>query len=115
MFGFGKKNAVIDSFADDLVSELAARFPPGKEQQLGGAKAKPARSLGKVAAELIDRKFAAFLSEHRLGVYGKARVLNRIKWQMSERGYSADFTDVTLGELTRVTGRTAPRQRRPIP
>jgi hypothetical protein len=38
-------------------------------------------------------------------VYGKARLLNRIKWQMKEGGYSEEFVDVTLAELTRVIAR----------
>ena len=108
MFGFGKNNAAIDAFADELVGELTTRFPPTKAELLGGTKAKPARSLGKAAAELIDRKFSAFVGEHKLGVYGKARLLNRIKWQMNEGGYSGEFVDVTLAELTRVVARRAP-------
>jgi hypothetical protein len=100
MFGFGKKNAAIDAFAAKLVDEFVTRFPVEKEEDLGTAKRKPARNLGKAAGELVDRRFAAFVTEHQLGVYGKARLLNKIKWQMTELGYSKDFVDTTLSELT---------------
>lgn len=112
MFGFGKKGREVDAFGDALVQELSARFPPQKEQNLGGKKPKPARSLGKVAGELIDRKFAGFVAEQKLGVYGKARLLNRIKWQMREAGYTDEFVDVTLAELTRATAKRAPSPRK---
>lgn len=109
MFGFGKKNSEIDAFGDSLVADLTARFPPDKEERLGSKKVKPARSLGKAAGELIDRRFASFVAEQELGVYGKARLLNRIKWQMREGGYTDEFIDVTLAELARAGARGAPR------
>ena len=105
MFGLGKNNAAIDAFADELVGELTTRFPPAKEELLGGSQPKPARSLGKAAASLIDHRFSDFVANRKLGVYGKARLLNRIKWQMKEGGYSEGFVDVTLAELTRVIAR----------
>ena len=103
MFGFGKKNAAIDAFADELAAELRTRFPAEKEKSLGADKAKPARKLGKAAGELIDRRFAAFIVDNKLCVYGKARLLNRVKWQMREDGYSEEFIDTTVAELARAS------------
>jgi hypothetical protein len=101
MFGFGKNNKTIDAFADELVVALVTRFPPEKEKELGTNKAKPARSLGKAVADIVERRFPAFVVEHKLGVYGKARLLNRVKWQMREKGYSEAFIDVTMAEFTK--------------
>lgn len=100
MFTFGKKTAVIQGFADELVAQLVARFPAEKTKELGTKKAKPARIFGKAVGEL-EHRFAAFVAEHKLGIYGKAKLLNRIKWQMQEGGYPAEFIDITLAELTR--------------
>ena len=105
MFGFGKKGAAIDAFADKLIAELRTRFPASKEEDLGSSRMKPARQLGKAAGDLIDRQFAGFVMEHKLGVYGKARLLNRVKWQMREHGYSSDFIDATVSELARSSAR----------
>ena len=104
MFGFAKKNTAIDAFADVLVADLTERFPPEKEKELGGNRAKPARKFGKAAGEM-DRRLAAFAVENKLGVYGKARLLNRVQWQLRERGYSMEFVDVTVAELTNIIAR----------
>jgi hypothetical protein len=111
MFGFGKNNKAIDAFADELVADFVKRFPIEKEKDLGSNKAKPARNLGKAAGELVDRRSADFVFQHKLGVYGKARLLNRVKWQMQEIGYTTEFVDLTLAELTRSIARTV----RPAP
>jgi hypothetical protein len=100
MFGLGKKNAAIDAFAVELVADFVKRFPVEKEEDLGTSKRKPARSLGKAAGDLVDHRFAEFVAEQGLGVYGKARLLNQVKWQMTELGYSKSFIDTTLSELT---------------
>ena len=108
MFGFGKNNAAIDAFADGLADELVSRFPPRTEQDVKKT-AKSARNFSNAAAQMVD-KLAAFVTERKLGVYGKARLLNRIKWRMREVGYRSEFIDVTVLELTRATAKTAPQR-----
>ncbi len=103
MFGFGKNNAAIDAFAGTLVADLTKRFPREKQAELGGTKAKPAQQLAKAVNEL-ERNIATFQQEHKLGVYGKARLLNKIKWQMKELQYSEDFIDATITTLARLVG-----------
>jgi hypothetical protein len=104
MFGFGKNNAAIDAFAADLVADVSRRFPVRLEAELGGPKAKPARKLGKTSGDL-QRRVAAFQVEAKLGVYGKARLLNQIKWGLKEQGYSESFIDATITTLTSVTAK----------
>lgn len=106
MFGLGRKNSAIDAFAADVVAEVARRFPIGLESELGGAKAKPARKLGKTTGDL-ERKVAAFQGDQHLGVYGKARLLNQIKWGLKELGYSEDFVDATTTTLAKSLALTA--------
>jgi hypothetical protein len=109
MFGFGKKNAAIDAFADTLIADLVTRFPAAKEKELGGNRAKPARQLGKAASEM-DYGVTVFTAEHKVGIYGKARLLNRVQWQLRDRGYSRDFIETTVAELTRLIARSKARQ-----
>ena len=106
MFGFGKNNAVIDAFAAEIVADVARRFPVRLEAELGGSKAKPARKLGKTAGDL-ERRVAAFQAEHKLGVYGKARLLNKIKWGLQECGYSEAFIDATITTLVSIKTKAA--------
>ncbi|MFO1303503.1 MAG: hypothetical protein U1F54_07210 [Burkholderiales bacterium] len=101
MFGNKEKNAQIEAFADQLVSDLVARFPVEKEAALGTNKLKPARQLGKTA-NALERSVVAFQAESKLGVYGKAKLLNRLKWSLKEKGYGEDFVDNTVAEITRM-------------
>ena|ERR1700690_3812706 len=104
MFGLGKGNAAIDEFAKTLVAELVKRFPTKKQSELSGRKLKPAQQLGKTVGEL-ERRIAKFSGEQKLGIYGKARLLNNVKWQMKELGYSDDFIDATTATLAQAIGR----------
>ena len=101
MFGFGKNNAAIDAFAAEIVADVARRFPVQLEAELGGTKAKPARKLGKTAGDL-ERRVTAFHTSNKLGVYSKARLLNKIKWGLKERGYSEPFIDATITTLVAI-------------
>jgi hypothetical protein len=104
MFGIGKNNAAIDAFAAEIVADVGRRFPVRLEAELGGTKAKPARKLGKTAGDL-QRRVAAFQVEAKLGVYGKARLLNQIKWGLKETGYSEPFIDATITTLASVAAK----------
>ena len=76
------------------------------ERELGGNRAKPARALGKAAANSTDASPSS-RRRSRLGIYAKARLLNRVKWQLNERGYSEPFVAVTVAELTAIVSRPA--------
>ena len=103
MFGLGKHNAAIDAFAAALVTDLVKRFPVDRQAELGGKKAKPARKLGKAVGDL-ERRVAAFQQETHLGIYGKARLLNKIKWQLKDLGYFDAFIDATTTTLAAAFG-----------
>ena len=104
MFGFGKKNDAIEAYATALVTGFSKRFPPDMVRDLGTDKLKPAAQLGKVVGEL-ERQALAFQREQGLGVYGKAKFINTIKWQMKELGYADVFIDVTATNLAQILGR----------
>jgi hypothetical protein len=104
MFGIGKKNDAIEAFATALMVGFSKRFPPDMVKDLGTDKLKPASQLGKVVGEL-ERQAVAFQQEQKLGVYGKAKFINTIKWQMKEMGYAERFIDVTAANLAQVMGK----------
>ena len=101
MFGFKETNARINAFADQLINDIVDRFPVEKQAELGTNKLKPARQLGSTA-NLLERTIVTFQQEARLGIYGKAKLLNRIKWALKERGYAEAFIDQTIAEMTRM-------------
>jgi hypothetical protein len=103
MLGLGKSNAAIEAFAQTLVTDLAKRFPPERQRELGGTKLKPAQQFGKAVKDL-ERKVTDFQQEHDLGIYGKAKLLNAIKWQLKDLGYADDFVEVTITALAQLVG-----------
>ena len=105
MFGLGKGNKAIDEFAQTLVTELTKRFPVARQSELGTSKLKPAQQLGKAVGDL-ERRVTKFSGENKLGVYGKARLLNAVKWQLNDLGYSKDFVDATIATMAQCIGRT---------
>jgi hypothetical protein len=54
-------------------------------------------------------KGAEFQREHRLGMFGKAKLANEFKWQLKELGYSEKFIDIaTEGLMVYITRGAAP-------
>ena len=87
---FGKlSNAEIDAFARELAGTILTRLPPGSEPPAGTGK-RAQRELRR-GLEQVLRSASGFQSEHKLGVYGKARVANTFKWELRDKGYDDDF------------------------
>ncbi|MFO1311369.1 MAG: hypothetical protein U1F41_04820 [Burkholderiales bacterium] len=109
MFGFGRKNAAIDGLSEEIVAALAERVTPKDAEKLGKLTDKNLMKFAKTITDL-QLKVTAFSAENRLGVYGKARLLNAIKWGLKNAGYSDDFIDATTTELVKsVAPRLKPR------
>ncbi len=80
----------IDEFAEGLVREFAARFPPQK--------AFDAAPLARAIDEACNRA-KEYRREKRLGVYGKARLGTTFKLELKGAGYSGDFVDAFTRQL----------------
>lgn len=83
-------NQAIDEFAKGLTASLVKRVPPGTATPGSGKKGEKqlAKALNRV---LVDAR--EFQREHRLGIYGKARVANTFKWELRELGYPDEFIE----------------------
>jgi len=91
----------ITEFATGLASTLAKRYPPAldvnPEKKISQAR------LTKVLEETLAQA-AEFQRQHKLGMFGKAKLGNEFKWQLKELGYSEKFIEVaTEGLMVYVT------------
>jgi len=86
---------VVDAFADSVVADLRARFPPGG---LEVQKKKDLRRVLKGVDRLLAR-VEEFGRSGRLNVYKKARFGNRVKWALKEAQYPEHFVEAMTHEL----------------
>lgn len=104
-FGFFSRK-YISEFATALANTLAKRYPPAldvnPEKKISQAR------LTKVLEETLVQA-AEFQREHKLGVFGKAKLGNEFKWQLKELGYTEKFIEVaTEGLMVYVTRGASP-------
>jgi hypothetical protein len=83
----------IKDFVARLCDELALRYPASFDQG-GQRKISPAR-MTKIVEETLA-KVGGFGAEQNLGWFGKAKLANELKWELSEKGYSKDFVDLAV-------------------
>jgi hypothetical protein len=88
----------VDRFADWLTAELLRRYPPAG---LDTDPKKATRRLRKVHDNLFLR-IQAFAREHKLNLYTRARLGNRVKWTMREAGYPPAFVEAFSHEVVTV-------------
>ena len=81
----------IERFATELAREFAEKYPL--------AEAQGERNVVKKLARAIDDACdhaAAIQKDKRLGVYGKAKLGTRFKYELKELGYDDKFVDEIL-------------------
>lgn len=84
----------VDEFAKALVRELSTQCPPAGADAGHPTKATPKLLLATL--ESIFAKALGFKTQHKLGVYKKARLGNTFRWELSSLGYEKRFVeDVT--------------------
>lgn len=95
----------IDEFARDLAGNLAKRYPPALDVS-PDKKISHAR-LTKVLEDTLMQA-VEFQRNHKLGMFGKAKLGNEFKWQLKELGYTQKFIDVATEGLMVYITRGAP-------
>ncbi|HEX2567779.1 MAG TPA: hypothetical protein VHL85_13040 [Burkholderiales bacterium] len=84
----------IEKFAAELAREFAGRCAPDKAHADKGSTAQLARAIDEVCS-----RATAYRREHKLGMYGKAKLATTFKLELKEIGYSADFIDALTRQL----------------
>lgn len=86
----------IDEFAKSLVQDLAKRYPPALDRE--GQRRLSQKRLTSILEETFN-KATAFKTEHKLGVYKRARLSNTFRWELKELGYSDKFVEIATEGL----------------
>lgn len=98
--GFGK-SAPTDEFARQLAVDLAKRYPVALE--IDQTKKRNPSRLTKAFDSTFNRAIH-FQLEHKLGIYGKAKLTSAFKSELKEQGYPDDFVDLATSAMTKFLG-----------
>ena len=85
----------IEEFATTLASDLGRRFPPASEKRTDPG----AKQQLKVILDGLAARAVRFHGEHKLGIYGKAKLGNVFRWKLQELGYSTDLCERATKEI----------------
>jgi hypothetical protein len=85
----------LEQFAVGLAEDLGRRFPPSSECRTDPG----VKHQIKVILEGLGARAVRYHTEHKLGVYKKAKLGNVFKWKLREIGYSADFAEQATKEI----------------
>jgi len=86
----------IDSFAKTLAQDLAKRYPPALDR--GNERKISQKRLTTILEETYARA-VEFRSQHKLGIYKKARLGNTFRWELQDMGYSEKFVEMATEGL----------------
>ena len=89
------KTRKVDEFADSIVAELRERHPP---EGATGKSPKDLERLRKLFGRIFGR-IDAFAQENKLNLYTKARLANRIRWELKDAGYPEEFIETATREV----------------
>lgn len=85
----------LETFAENLASDLGRRFPPASEKRTDPGAAHQI----KVILEGLGARAVRYQLEHGLGLYRKAKLGNVFKWKLREIGYSEAFSERATKEV----------------
>jgi hypothetical protein len=85
----------LEEFANALANDLGRRFPPASEARTDPG----AKHQVRVILEGLGARAVRYQSEHKLGLYKKAKLGNVFKWKLKDLGYSDDFAERATKEI----------------
>ncbi|MFM2067139.1 MAG: hypothetical protein RLZZ584_2048 [Pseudomonadota bacterium] len=97
-----------DTLADTLATELTRRYPPAMANG-EGRKLSP-QAVSNIVEGVLN-KAVSKTQEWRLGVIGKARMGNALRWALEERGYPKPFVELVVEALIVYVTRNAGQAR----
>lgn len=104
------KRPDVDAFGKSLAAEISRRYPPELDRQ---PEKRPSVNRMTRIVEDACGKAAAFRDEHRVGWYGKAKLCNAFRWELTSLGYGKQFvelaTEALLVQLSRRGPASAPK------
>lgn len=86
VLGWFDTRAVV-AFAEEAARDIREALPPAEA---------PKRVRGDKRARRLERVIAKaqrFAADNKLNAYKKAKLLNRLRWSLSEAGYPDEFID----------------------
>jgi hypothetical protein len=93
---FGKSaSGEVEEFATTLAIDLGRRFPPASEARTDPG----AKYQLKVILDGLGARAVRYNSEHKLGIYKKAKLGNVFKWKLKELGYSNQFAETATKDI----------------
>ncbi|MEI7679857.1 MAG: hypothetical protein WCK07_10705 [Betaproteobacteria bacterium] len=94
----------VDMFAKTLAQDLAKRYPPALDK--GNERKISQKRLTTILEDTYTRA-VTYKTEHKLGVYKKARLGNTFRWELQDMGYSEKFVELaTEGMIVYITRKT---------
>jgi hypothetical protein len=84
------KWATISSFAKDMANDIAKRYPPKLDKEVG--KRPSVNRLTRIMEDSCQ-KALQFHAENRLGWISKAKLGNDFRWELRGLGYQNDFVE----------------------
>ena len=85
----------VDEFADSIVADLIQGHPP---RAAAAGERKELARLRKAFRGIFTR-IDSFARNHRLSLYAKARLANRVQWGLKDAGYREDFVETATREV----------------
>jgi hypothetical protein len=91
-----------EEYATTLATDLGRRFPPASEKRTDPG----AKQQLKVILEGLTARAVRYHGEHKLGIYGKAKLGIVFRWKLKELGYSTEFCErATKDVVTRLAAK----------
>jgi hypothetical protein len=94
----------VDAFAKTLAEDVAKRYPP--ELDKDPSKRPSVNRLTRIVEDACE-KAKSFQQEKKLGWYGKAKLGNTFRWELTSMGYQKDFVEMATEALVVYLSRPA--------
>lgn len=100
---FFSRKENINKFVSELCAGLIIKYPVSMDVNSQGMVSE--KNLSKIL-EKIYSEAAEFKTRNKLGLIGKAKLINAFQWELKDYGYSDRFVKMVVEGMTVYTSRT---------